>query len=71
MYISLNWKFMFLIIYETLILLLTRHLRGLKITGKKLYGGLQCTMTLTRGKNEEKNRKFLLYTYYFLYIAGL
>ena len=44
----------FLIIYATLVLLLTRHLRRLKITGKKLYGGLQCTMRMTRDKNEEK-----------------
>ena len=56
MQISLIWKHMFLITYKPLVLLLTRHLCRLKVTGKKLYGGLQCTMRMTRGKNEEKNR---------------
>ena len=58
---------MFLIINETLVLLLTRHLHGLKIPGKKLYGGLQCTMRMTRGKNDEKIGTFLLNSYDFLY----
>ena len=69
--ISLNWKNIFLIIYETLVLLLTRYLCGLKITGKKLYGGNNVQWKWPEAKMKKKIGTFLLYSYYILFTTSL